>query len=284
MKSLKECIHTLVRVVGGDGNLLFNVGPMPDGRIEPRQVDRLREMGQWLDKCGQSIYGTRGGPIKTTAWLASTHKGNTVFLHILDWPEETVKLPPLSKRIVDASLLAGEGKLKVRQTDEGIEIEVPPDSREEIDTIIELKLDGPAGDIEPIGIRSASLAAGKRAQASNVFQKNRHYGPDKALDDDPATRWATDSSVTQAWLQVDLGRPETFSRVAISEAYDRVRRFEIQYRADDRWKTILSGERIGEKYARDFEPVTAQHVRLNILEAADGPTIWEFQLMAPKAK
>jgi alpha-L-fucosidase len=73
MKSLKECIQTLVRVVGGDGNLLFNVGPMPDGRIEPRQVERLLEMGDWLNRYGQSIYGTRGGPFKTTAQLASTY-------------------------------------------------------------------------------------------------------------------------------------------------------------------------------------------------------------------
>ena len=40
---------------------------MPDGRIEPRQVERLREMGQWLGQYGESIYGTRGGPFKTTA-------------------------------------------------------------------------------------------------------------------------------------------------------------------------------------------------------------------------
>ncbi|UCE47268.1 MAG: alpha-L-fucosidase, partial [Phycisphaerales bacterium] len=75
MKSLKQCIDTLVRVVGGDGNLLFNVGPMPDGRIEPRQVERLREMGVWLEKYGQSIYATRGGPFKPGLWGASTHKG-----------------------------------------------------------------------------------------------------------------------------------------------------------------------------------------------------------------
>ena len=53
-----------LRVAGGDGNLLFNVGPMPDGRIEPRQVERLKEMGAWLSKYGESIYGTRGGPFK----------------------------------------------------------------------------------------------------------------------------------------------------------------------------------------------------------------------------
>jgi alpha-L-fucosidase len=75
MKSLKECIHTLVRVTGGDGNLLFNVGPMPDGRIEPRQVDRLKEMGDWLRQYGESIYGTAASPIKTTAQVAKRPAG-----------------------------------------------------------------------------------------------------------------------------------------------------------------------------------------------------------------
>ncbi len=74
MKSLKECLQTLVLSVSGDGNLLFNVGPMPDGRIEPRQVARLKEMGAWLKKNGESIYGTRGGPWKPTKAVASTRK------------------------------------------------------------------------------------------------------------------------------------------------------------------------------------------------------------------
>jgi alpha-L-fucosidase len=74
----------------------------------------------------------------------------------------------------------------------------------------------------------------------------------------------------------------TFGSVALSEAYDRVRQFELQYQEGDAWKTFLSGTRIGEKLAQDFAPVTAQCVRLNILEATEGPTIWEFQLLAPK--
>jgi alpha-L-fucosidase len=282
MKSLKQCLHTLVRVVGGDGNLLFNVGPMPDGRIEPRQVERLREMGDWLGRHGESLYGTRGGPFKTTAWLASTYRDNAVYIHILDWPEETIRLPALPKRIVDASLMKQPGTLKLRQTHEGIEIEVPHEHRDEIDTIVVLELDGPAGEIAPLAIASASLAAGKKASASNVYQNNRHYGAAKAFDDDPGTRWATDTGVQEAWLEVDLGTPMTFGGVAISEAYDRVRRFELQSRDGETWTTFLEGGRIGEKYARQFKPVTARYVRLNILEATDGPTIWEFQLMAPK--
>jgi alpha-L-fucosidase len=281
MKSLKECLQTLVRVVGGDGNLLFNVGPMPDGRIEPRQVDRLREMGEWLGRYGESIYGTRGGPFKTAAWLASTYRDNVIYVHILDWPSDVITLPPLSKRVTASSLLAGGG-VNVRQTPEAIEIRVVPRSRSEIDTIVKLELDGPAGDIEPLALRSGSLASGKKATASNVFQNSREHGPGKAFDDDPGTRWATDYGVKQAWLEVDLGKPMTFASVTLSEAYDRVRRFELQYKDGETWKTFLSGTRIGEKFTQDFAPVTAQYVRLNILEATEGPTIWEFQLMAPK--
>ena len=281
MKSLKQCIQTLVKTVGGDGNLLFNVGPMPDGRIEPRQVDRLKEMGAWLEKYGRSIYGTRGGPFKPGAWGASTHKGNAVYVHVFNWPGEKLVLPGIPRRIVNSSVLTG-GTVKVEQTAESIEISVPKQHRQEIDTIIKLELNGPADRIAPVGMPSASLAFEKKVRASNVFQRNRGYGPDKAVDDDPATRWATDTGTKQAWLEVDLGEPTTFNQVKIAEEYGRVQKFELQYKSGSQWKTFLRGTKIGAAYSKKFEPVTAKIVRLNIMDATDGPTICEFQLLAPK--
>ncbi|TKJ38734.1 MAG: alpha-L-fucosidase [Planctomycetes bacterium B3_Pla] len=281
MKSFKQCIQTLVKTVGGDGNLLFNVGPMPDGRIESRQVQRLREMGAWLNKYGQSIYSTRGGPFKPGTWGASTHQGNDVYIHVLNWPDEQLTLPAIPKKIVASSVLTG-GEASVKQTDEAIEISIPRAYRQEIDTIIKLQLDGPAGELAPVGLPSASLAFEKKIRASNVYQKNRHYGPDKAVDDDPATRWATDTGTKHAWLEVDLGKATTFNQVKIAEAYDRVQKFELQYKSGTQWKTFLNGTKIGADYSKEFEPVTARQVRLNILDSTDGPTIWEFQLMAPK--
>ena len=281
LKSLKQCIDTLVMVVGGDGNLLFNVGPMPDGRIEPRQVTRLQEMGAWLKEYGQSIYATRGGPFRTAPWGASTNKGNTIYVHILSWPGEKLTLPPVPKKIIASSVMTG-GTATVRQTEESVEISVPKAYRQEIDTIIKLELDGPAGEITPLSFPSASLAYRKKARASNVYQNNPQHRPDKAVDDDPATRWATDSGVKQAWLEVDMGKPMTFNRVKISEAYGRVRQFELQYKDNGQWKTFIRGTKIGPDYVKDFEPVTAGQVRLNILDATEGPTISEFQLLAPK--
>ena len=281
MKSLEQCIQTLIRVVGGDGNFLFNVGPMPDGRIEPRQVERLREMGAWLNKYGQSIYATRGGPFRPGPWGASTYKGNTIYVHVLSWSDESLKLPPIPRKIIASSALTG-GAATVRQSNEAIEISVPKSDRNGLDTIIKLELDGPAGEIPVVGLASASLAYGQKARASNVFQKSAGYGPDKAVDDDPATRWATDSGTKQAWLEVDLGKAMTFDRVKISEDFDRVQEFELQYKDGTTWKTFARGTKIGADYTKQFEPVTARQVRLNILDSAGGPTIWEFQLIAPE--
>jgi len=281
LKSLKQCIDTLVKVVGGDGNFLFNVGPMPTGEIEPRQVTRLKEMGAWLKKYGQSIYDTRGGPFKPGIWGASTHKGNIIYIQILNWSGEQLTLPPIPKKIIASSVLTG-GTATVRQTEEAIEISVPEAYRQELDTIIKIELDGPASEIAPLSVTSSSLTYHKKVRASNVYQNNPQHGPDKAVDDDPATRWATDYGIKQVWLEVDLGKAMTFNRVRISEAYDRVQEFELQYNDSTQWKTFVTGTKIGSDYSRRFEPVTAQQVRLNILDSTDGPTIWEFQLLPPK--
>ena len=169
MKSLRECLETLVRCAGGDGNLLFNVGPMPDGRIEPRQVTRLEEMGDWLKQHGETIYGTRGGPWKPTKSLASTRKGNTIYVHLLNYSGMTVTLPNIPRKIIAGSVLTG-GTAQVDQSGNNISIRVvappagPPANGAElllsaglgrpkppqIDSILKLELDGSAMDLEPL--------------------------------------------------------------------------------------------------------------------------------------
>ncbi len=147
LKSLKECLQTLVTCAGGDGNLLLNVGPMPDGRIEPRQVERLLEVGKWLKRYGKSVYATRGGPFKPGAWGVSTHQGRMIYVHVLAWPGgETLALPAIERRVVKASLLTS-GNVTCTQTAQGIELRVPAKSRQAIDTIVKLQLDGPASTI-----------------------------------------------------------------------------------------------------------------------------------------
>ncbi len=283
LKSLEECIHTLVNCAGGDGNLLLNVGPMPTGEIEPRQVARLREIGQWLAKCGESIYGTRCGPFKPWDGGASTRKGNKIYVHVLEWEGETVWLPAIDKKIISHSVLTG-GSVKVTQSADGTTLAVPAADRDRIDTIIVLELDGPAAAIAPRAVNQ-SVTMGRPAKASNVHQKMAKYGPDKAVDDNPSTRWATDGGTHQAWLEVDLGKPTTIDRAMVREACGkRVQSFSLQYRDGDEWKTFHRGKTIGEKLQIRFKPVTVRAVRLHIEQATEGPTLWEFQLYPPKRK
>jgi alpha-L-fucosidase len=279
IKSTREVIHILARVVGGDGNLLLNVGPMPDGRIEPRQVEVLRQVGSWLRENGESIYDTRGGPFKPSSTLASTRKGNVVYVHVLKWSDEKVTLPPLPKKIVKSELLT-EAALPVVQTDSGITLTVPQPGSEHADTIVKLALDGSAQDIPALDVtRPGVIQPNMKATASNVYQRNSAYNPSKAIDGDDDTRWATDGGTKQAWLEVDLGQPMTFDAVEIDEVYDRVRSFELQYQDGQQWRTFYHGTTLGEQFSAKFEPVTAQRVRLNVLDATDGPTITEFQLL-----
>ncbi len=149
IKSVQECIHTLLRTVGGDGNLLFNVGPMPDGRIEHRQVDTLKEMGEWLKVNGESIYGTRGGPYMPNDYMVSTRKGNNIYLHLLEHTEEDIKLPfPNGIEIRKSYFLENGVSIPVQQGEASLSIKLPKTLPNDVATVIVLELDRSASDIE----------------------------------------------------------------------------------------------------------------------------------------
>ena len=147
---------------------------------------------------------------------------------------------------------------------------------EQVNALLELKnmIDDPKS-FRP------SIVAGAKIKASNVFQNQNQYGPQKAVDNRWDTRWATDAGLKNVWLEIDLQENKTFNGVIISEGWDRIRKFQLQYKKKDKWLTFLDGTLVGTDYERQFKPVTARYVRLNIIESTDGPTIWEFQLLAP---
>ncbi len=281
VKSVEDCLGMLIRCAGGDGNILLNVGPMPTGEIAPEQANLLREMGAWLAQYGESIYGTRGGPFKPGDYGVSTRKGNTIYLHICQWTSDLLTLPAIPAKVLRSHVLSG-GAVEVRQTAAGLQVSVPARDRQPTDTIVALELDAAACDLSAVDVPGpVSLTAKAKATASNVYQGQAEYGPDKAVDGLRDTRWATDSNVTSAWLELDLGKPVTFSRFVIKQAFPelkRVRKFAIEYWQDDQWKPCFRGEGLAATLADRFEPVTARRVRLNVTDATDGPTFWEFQL------
>lgn len=149
VKTFEQCLDMLIRCAGGDGNLLLNVGPMPNGQIAPEQVAVIDEIGTWLAKYGASIYGTRGGPWMPGKYGVSTCRGNSVYLHVLQHQGDTVILPAIPAKIIRSGLIDG-GRVKVIQNNNQISVILPAAGKDVADRIVELTLDRPAGGITPV--------------------------------------------------------------------------------------------------------------------------------------
>jgi Alpha-L-fucosidase len=142
MLSLRECVRNLVEIAVRDGNYLLNVGPTDSGAIELRQLRRLSQLGAWLVEYGESLYGTRGGPFLPGEWGGTTYTGATIFIHIIEWQEDEIVLPPLAQGIVEAGSLTSK-RFEVQQDERALRIRVPQPDRHQLDTILTLRLDSP---------------------------------------------------------------------------------------------------------------------------------------------
>jgi alpha-L-fucosidase len=137
-KSVPALIHYLVRAAGSNANFLLNIGPMPSGKVQPEFIERLHAMGEWMEKNGDTIYGTRGGPITPRSWGVSTQKGGHVFLHVLDWTDEYLALPELPG-ITGAHVFGSNAALEIKPLNGGLLLRLPKENRDAIDTIVVLE-------------------------------------------------------------------------------------------------------------------------------------------------
>jgi alpha-L-fucosidase len=128
---------------------------MPDGRIEPRQAEVLRQVGDWLGRNGESIYGTRGGPWKPTEAITSTRKGNIIYVHILKQGGDTIELPDIAAKITSASLFDG-ANVAFAQHSGKVALTVPAGLRDICDTVVKLKLESSAMDLPALEVSSSA--------------------------------------------------------------------------------------------------------------------------------
>lgn len=124
-KSANLLIRSLVEVASRGGNFLLNVGPQPDGVIQPEFQERLRAIGDWLAINGDSIYGTAYGPVQGAKGIRTTAKSGTIFVHVFDWPTLSLEMKGVDPKILSAHLLANGQPLKFNQTESGLRIDLP---------------------------------------------------------------------------------------------------------------------------------------------------------------
>lgn len=131
----------------------------------------------------------------------------------------------------------------------------------------------------------ANVTVGATGSASAVSNNDvANYGPQRALDGNPYTRWASGPvGLTSATFEIDLCGAQTFDRILIDEyeavaGTGRITGWRLQALQGNAWATIASGTACGRFSLHDFAVQTSAKVRLMIDSATDAPSIWELQL------
>lgn len=149
-KSTEDLIQKLCDIASKGGNFLLNIGPKPDGTIPQESVDRLKQVGAWMDVNGESIYGTTASPFHRLTWGRCTKKsgtgGTTLYLHVFDWPADgKLVVPGLLSMPSSIKLLQNGAQLTavaIEGEEPGIVIDVPKDAPDPIAAVVKLELEG----------------------------------------------------------------------------------------------------------------------------------------------
>jgi alpha-L-fucosidase len=140
-KTVQQVVQLLVGAAGRNANLLLNVGPMPNGVIQPEFVDTLAEAGKWLQQYGESVYGTRGGPLAPQTWGVTTQKGKTIYLHLFHTPDgNAITLPDAKLKVKQAKLLGTSTPVKFSKQKNGVVISTEGIALNGIDTVIAVEV------------------------------------------------------------------------------------------------------------------------------------------------
>lgn len=136
-------IHMLVDVICRDGNLLLNVGPDKDGHIPEPVKERMRQIGEWLKKNHDAVYGTRGGPFEPVDKVCgTTYNADKIYVHVMDVKKfADVSFPALDKKIISCKLDGEE--IDFKQDEKHVKINLPITESHEPDVIVTLTLDTP---------------------------------------------------------------------------------------------------------------------------------------------
>ena len=149
-KSPETLIRNLVDIASKGGNYLLNVGPTSEGLIPEASVQRLKEVGRWMHRNGEAIYGTTASPFKKLAWGRATKKldpsGATLYLHVFQWPADSRLVVPGLKNEVEAAWLLADAEKKPLETErsgDGLVVKVPGKAPDPIASVVVLKVKGP---------------------------------------------------------------------------------------------------------------------------------------------
>jgi alpha-L-fucosidase len=118
-RTVREVIGMLQTAAAGQGNLLLNIGPTPDGSVPPESVERLEAVGKWIGTYGESMYGAVDRAQGKMEWVPTgqwTIKGNTAYFWCTRWPGQELVIGGLRVPVKKATLLATGKAVAFEQT------------------------------------------------------------------------------------------------------------------------------------------------------------------------
>ena len=277
-RPLNKILPTLIEAWAKGGNVLLNVGPDREGSLPTDSVNLLKQIGAWLKINGEAVYGSKQGPFDYLPWGYSSIKGDILYLFVLQWPKDGALRIPTTTPITKAFLLADPSKtLASQKIGNFTELKLPEKSPDPIASVIACQMNGDVPPYHPISLASQVTASENTNAAPSIMRGGM---------------WGMESPT--GWLQMDLGKPETFStlrlttppcKAATRDALTCTKgsRVIFEIKNGDDWKTIfeddlpMNGKNREGRLIREFPPVLAQVVRVRFIagtpEAGNSPKI-----------
>jgi len=274
--SKSEVIKVITKIAGNGGNLLLGTGPRPDGTVVDKHVNRLKDLGEYLNTYGESIYATQGGPYISAPWGSSTYKGNKVFLHLLGNLEgKELILPKLPAQIVSYKTLNKNADVKVNNTESGLIISFK-ENIDPINTIVELNIDKNASEISAIETKGSLILQ----EASIVSSSDKSKGfeaknllPGGGEDFSEGIRikksWRPSNEDKHPFIEYTWKNEQLIEQIAIKEGrrldVSKIDEFEIKAFINNKWQTVFKGTDIGSFFGVHFNtPIKTNKLKIQL--------------------
>ncbi|HKL23082.1 MAG TPA: alpha-L-fucosidase, partial [Tichowtungia sp.] len=283
-KSTEDIIRKLCDIASKGGNFLLNIGPKADGTIPQPSVDRLKEIGDWMDINSEAIYGTTASPFGRFLWGRSTVKmrndGATVYLHVFDWPKDgKLVVPGFVSTPESVGLLDGKKPLSFTAFDKngvkGITIDLPAAAPDPIASVIKLEVSGEPDFEKVLPTQSAdgtlTLPPNEAYMHSN---SKRHLRVQMIDGKDSIGNWLADKS----WIywKFRVSEPGTFTLCSEAAAQSNAV-LTVQLKDGERKEAAAVSEGDGHKIYEAEEYATLEgHDKQEVaIEATGGENIFK---------
>lgn len=175
-KPASHFIQLLANGASRGGNILMNIGPKGDGTFDQKDQRILDSLAIWMKKYGNSIYKASASPLPLQSWGSITSKGNTLFLHILNWPKSgKLLVGGLRSDIIKVYNMADPAKKALKVTKEGdnIYVMLPKQPFDKVDAVLVAEMKSP---IKADQIRYIDTENTNRLLAFDAEQKGKGFG------------------------------------------------------------------------------------------------------------